>query len=46
VIARAWQQALNILDDLGLSLGAGQGAGYPDADELRAKLANLDQKPG
>jgi tetratricopeptide (TPR) repeat protein len=37
----AWQEALGILDHLGVALRAGLGAGYPDADELRAKLRHL-----
>jgi tetratricopeptide (TPR) repeat protein len=39
----AWQGALDILDHLGLATHAGLGAGYPDPDELRAKLADLDR---
>jgi hypothetical protein len=34
----AWYEALDILDRLGVTLGAGLSAGYPDADELRDKL--------
>jgi hypothetical protein len=37
----AWQQAVNILDQLGI-VRAGTGPGYPDADEIRAKLHRLD----
>src|SRR5206468_1689199 len=37
----AWQQALELLDHLGLVPGVG-GAGFPDADELRTKLHHLD----
>ena len=36
---------LHILDHLGLATQAGLGAGYPDPDELRAKLADLDREP-
>lgn len=36
----AWQQALDILDRLGLRFGATRG--YSDVDELRAKLKNLE----
>jgi tetratricopeptide (TPR) repeat protein len=35
----AWQQALAILDHLGPSLTLGSGPGYPDAGQIRAKLA-------
>ena len=39
----AWQEALDILDHLGVALGAGLSAGYPDPDELRVKLRHLDR---
>lgn len=38
----AWQQALKILDKLDPALSAGLGAGYPDTNQIRAKLHNLD----
>jgi hypothetical protein len=37
----AWQQALDILDQFGI-VRAGTGPGYPDADEINAKLRRLD----
>jgi tetratricopeptide (TPR) repeat protein len=37
----AWQQALDILDQLGI-VRAGVGPSYPDADEINAKLHRLD----
>jgi hypothetical protein len=37
----AWQQALNILDQLGV-VRAGVGPGFPDADEINAKLHRLE----
>jgi hypothetical protein len=37
----AWKQALDILDQLGV-VRAGIGPGYPDADEINAKLHHLD----
>jgi tetratricopeptide (TPR) repeat protein len=37
----AWQQASDILDRLGV-VGAGVGPGYPEADEIHAKLHHLD----
>ena len=38
----AWQEALDILDRLGLGPRAGLGAAYPAPDELRVKLRYLD----
>jgi tetratricopeptide (TPR) repeat protein len=38
---QAWKQALNILDQLGV-VRAGIGPGYPDVDEINAKLHHLD----
>ncbi|HEV2780881.1 MAG TPA: BTAD domain-containing putative transcriptional regulator [Actinophytocola sp.] len=37
----AWQQALAILDQLGHNMRASRG--YPTADQIRIKLASLDQ---
>ena len=37
----AWQHALDILDQLGI-VRAGVGPGYPDADEINAKLRRLN----
>jgi hypothetical protein len=37
----AWQQAMGILDDLGIVLRASRA--YPDADQIRAKLLHLDK---
>ena len=39
----AWQQALAILDHLGPILTLGPGPGYPDADQIRAKLARQNE---
>jgi tetratricopeptide (TPR) repeat protein len=39
----AWQQALAIFDLLGPSLTLGPGPGYPDAGQIRAKLARQNQ---
>jgi tetratricopeptide (TPR) repeat protein len=38
----AWQRALDILDHLGLVPGAPTGPGYPDADQIRARLRHPD----
>jgi tetratricopeptide (TPR) repeat protein len=39
----AWQQALAILDHLGPVLALGPGPGYPDASQIRAKLARHNE---
>jgi hypothetical protein len=39
----AWQQALAILDHLSPILTLGPGPGYPDADQIRAKLARQNE---
>jgi tetratricopeptide (TPR) repeat protein len=39
----AWQQALAILDQLSPSLTLGPGPGYPDADQIRARLARQNE---
>ena len=39
----AWQQALAILDHLGLIRMLGPGPGYPDAGQIRAKLARQSE---
>ena len=39
----AWQQALAILDQPGPILTLGPGPGYPDADQIRAKLARQNE---
>lgn len=38
-----WEQALDTLDQLNLAPGIGLGAGYPDANQIRAKLSHVDR---
>jgi tetratricopeptide (TPR) repeat protein len=37
----AWQQALDILDLIGVSLGAGLSVGFPHPDQIRSKLHHI-----
>lgn len=38
-----WEQALDTLVQLNLPPGIGLGAGYPDANQIRAKLSHIDR---
>lgn len=40
----AWRQALAIFDHLGPVAVLGPGPGFPDADQVQAKLTVLDER--